>query len=142
MNPLRLRCQLTLHSTFPRANLVRLALLLLAATAALGVEPVAYNVQLDVISEGFDGKFCWFHPRAGAIPGDSPTVVLTMQRWRLAASDVFYPVSSQWTRDFGKTWSPIVEHTDTLGRHKLDNGHEEGICDFTPKWHVKTRTLL
>ena len=125
-----------------KAILPLFALLLVVAATALGVEPVAYNVQLDVISEGFDGKFCWFHPRAGAIPGDLPTVVLTMQRWRLAASDVFYPVSSQWTRDFGKTWSPIVEHTETLGRHKLPNGQEEGICDFTPKWHAKTRTLL
>ena len=119
-----------------------LALLLLATSTALAVEPVAYKVQLDVVSEGFDGKFCWFHPRAGAIPGGCPTVVLTMQRWRFAASDVFYPVSSRWTRDLGKTWSPIIEHTATLGRHKLPNGHEEGICDFTPKWHAKTRLLL
>lgn len=104
--------------------------------------PVEYLVQLDIVSEGYDGKFCWFHPRAGAIPGASPTVVLTMQRWRLAASDVFYPVSSQWTRDFGKTWSPAVEHTATLGRHPLPNGHAEGICDFTPKWHARTGTLL
>jgi hypothetical protein len=121
---------------------MRLLLLLLATTAALAVEPVAYKVQLDVISEGFDGKFCWFHPRAGAIPGDSPLVVLTMQRWRLAEGDVFYPVASQTTRDFGKTWSANLEHTATLGRHKLPDGHEEGICDFTPKWHAQTRTLL
>ncbi len=118
------------------------AFLLTLATAALAVEPVKYNVQLDVVSDGFDGKFCWFHPRAGAIPGDTPTVVLTMQRWRLAASDVFYPVASQTTRDFGKTWSKNIEHIDTLGRHQLPNGHEEGVCDFTPKWHAKTRTLL
>ncbi|HEY3897152.1 MAG TPA: exo-alpha-sialidase [Chthoniobacter sp.] len=124
-------------------TILSLSLLLwIAARAASAVEPVAYHVQLDVISDGFDGKFCWFHPRAGAIPGDSPTVVLTMQRWRLAASDVFYPVASQWTRDFGKTWSPIVEHTSTLGRRPLPNGYDEGICDFTPKWHATTRTLL
>lgn len=123
---------------------MRPLLLLALATTALAVEPVKYNVQLDVVSEGFDGKFCWFHPRAGAIPGEGPggVVVLTMQRWRLAASDVFYPVASQWTSTMGKSWSKIIEHTDTLGRHKLPNGHEEGICDFTPKWHAKTRTLL
>jgi len=57
-------------------------------------------------------------------------------------SDVFYPVSSQWTRDFGKTWSPTVEHTAKLGHRPLPNGHEEGICDFTPTWHAKTETLL
>ena len=82
---------------------MRPLLLLALATTALAVEPVKYNVQLDVVSEGFDGKFCWFHPRAGAIPGESPVVVLTMQRWRLAACDVFYPVASQTTRDYGKT---------------------------------------
>jgi len=121
-------------------TLVAFALAL--TTAALAVDPVSYRVQLDVIHDGYDGKFCWFHPRAGAIPGESPAVVLTMQRWRLAASDVFYPVASETTRDLGKTWSTIVEHTATLGRHKLPDGHEEGICDFTPKWHAKTRTLL
>jgi hypothetical protein len=119
-----------------------LPFLLSLATTAFAVEPVAYKVQLDVVSEGFDGKFCWFHPRAGAIPGEAPVVVLTMQRWRLAASDVFYPVASQWTSTMGKSWSKIIEHTDTLGRHKLDNGYEEGICDFMPKWHAKTRKLL
>ena len=119
-----------------------LVLVARGARAEAPFVPVEYHVQLDVVSEGYDGKFCWFHPRAGAIPGSSPTVVFTMQRWRLAASDVFYPVSSMWTRDLGKTWSPIVEHTATLGRHPLPNGAVEGICDFTPKWHVKTGTLL
>src|SRR2546430_15897134 len=57
----------------------------LLATTALAVEPVAYKVQLDVISEGFDGKFCWFHPRAGAIPRDSPTFVLPLPPWRRRA---------------------------------------------------------
>ena len=28
-----------------------------------------YTIQLDVISSGFDGESCWFHPRAGVIPG-------------------------------------------------------------------------
>ncbi len=108
---------------------MKFAAFLLAATAvcASAFTPVEYRVQLDVVSDGFDGKFCWFHPRAGAIPGDPATVVLTMQRWRLAASDVFYPVSSQWTRDYGRTWSPTVEHTNTLGRRKLPDGHEEGV---------------
>src|SRR5687767_289262 len=119
------------------------AILLSITTAcAIASPPPDYRVQLDVVTEGFDGKFCWFHPRAGAIPGDMPTVVLTMQRWRVAASDVFHPVSSMWTRDFGKTWSPLIEHGNTLGRRRMSNDHEEGVCDFTPKWHRQSGALL
>ncbi len=129
-----------------RNTLFGLHSLLLITTGASAAEtpfsPVEYRVQLDIVSEGYDGKFCWFHPRAGAIPGSPPTVVLTLQRWRIAASDVFYPVSSQWSLDLGKTWSAAVEHTATLGRRPLPGGREEAICDFTPKWHAKTGTLL
>jgi hypothetical protein len=35
-----------------------------------------------------------------------------------------------------------VEHTSTLGRHRLDATREEAICDFTPKWHAATGRLL
>jgi len=101
-----------------------------------------FRVQLDVVSEGYDGKTCWFHPRAGAIPGRSPTVVLAMQRWLLAHSDVFEALHSCYTTDLGKTWSPPVEHADTLGRHPEPGGVVVGICDFTPKWHARTKTLL
>jgi hypothetical protein len=104
--------------------------------------PVPYNIQLDVVSEGYTDEKCWFHPRAGAIPGATPTVVLTMQKLNVKRSDVFYPVSSLETRDLGKTWSPIVEYTQPLGRRPLDAQREEGICDFTPKWHAKSGMLL
>ena len=121
--------------------------LLAAVTALLPAAPapftpVAYQVQLDVISEGYERDTCWFHPRAGASPGATPVVVLTMQKLNLQRSDVFYPLASQFTADLGKTWTPLVEHTQTLGRHSLGGGREEAICDFTPKWHAATRTLL
>ena len=106
------------------------------------VAPVSYRVQLDVVSEGYDGQTCWFHPRAGAIPGRVPTVVLTMQKLNLKRSDVFYPVVSRVSRTLGTSWTPVIEHADTLGRHRLDAAREEGICDFTPKWHKGTGRLL
>jgi len=58
----------------PNAWLACAALLLLVAdvaAAAAPFEPVEYRVQLDVVSEGYDGNFCWFHPRAGpsSLPG-------------------------------------------------------------------------
>ena len=46
------------------------------------------------------------------------------------------------TPDLGRTWSPIVEHRETLGRHSLGQNKEEGICDFTPKWHARSGKLL
>ncbi len=105
-------------------------------------EPVRYDVRLETVCDGFDGEYCWFHPRAGAIPGPTPTVVLTMQKWWLRQSDVFLPVQSMVSTDLGKTWSHAVEHAATLGRHAPVDGIEEGICDFTPKWHAKSGTLL
>ena len=119
-----------------------LGLVVVHAALAAEVKPVAYRLQLDVVSDEFDGKLCWFHPRAGAIPGRTPTVVLTMQRWNVARSDVFYPIASMASPDFGKTWSAIVTHTNTLGRHPRRPKVEEGICDFTPKWHAKSGRLL
>lgn len=119
-----------------------LALFTAGTSLAADVMPVNYRVQLDVISEGYDGQTCWFHPRAGAIPGTTPHIVLTMQKLNLKRSDVFYPIASRASSDMGKTWTPIVEHTKTLGRHSLGANREEGICDFTPKWHARTRQLL
>ena len=40
--------------------LLGLALMLPAAFAAPTLTPIGYRVQLDVVSEGFDGKTCWF----------------------------------------------------------------------------------
>jgi hypothetical protein len=104
--------------------------------------PARFQIRLDVISEGYDGKTCWFHPRAGAIPGETPTVVLTMQKLNLKRSDVFYSIASLETPDLGKTWSPTVEHTRTLGRHPFGTDCEEGVCDFTPKWHAASGKLI
>jgi hypothetical protein len=110
--------------------------------SSAAAEPVKYEVRLETVSDGFDGEYCWFHPRAGAIPGPVPTVVLTMQKWWLRQSDVFLPVQSMTSTDLGKTWSHAVEHAATLGRHPEVDGIEEGICDFTPKWHAKTGKLF
>jgi hypothetical protein len=114
----------------------------LSPAAQAAKEPAGFQVRLDVVSEGYDGKTCWFHPRAGAMPGEPPTVVLTMQKLNVKRSDVFYPIASMESPDLGRTWSPIVEHTQTLGRHPLGNNREEGICDFTPKWHRQSGKLI
>lgn len=101
-----------------------------------------YQVKLETISRGYDGKTCWVHPRAGAIPGKTPSVVLTMQKLLLTGSDVFYALNDVRTDDLAKTWSPIREHQDTLGRREEPGGTIVAACDFTPRWHSKSGKLL
>lgn len=101
-----------------------------------------YSIQLDVIAEGFDGESCWFHPRAGVIPGKGGSIVFTMQKWMVKRSDVFFPLWGTHSSDTGKTWSAITEHSNSLGRVPGKNGSEIGISDFTPKWHQKSGKLL
>lgn len=101
-----------------------------------------FQIQLDVLSSGFDKKTCWVHPRAGAIPGKTPKVVLTMQKLLLTGSDVFLPLNDIRTDDLGKTWTKPVEHAETLGRRDEPEGSIVAVCDFTPKWHAKTKKLL
>ena len=101
-----------------------------------------YDVRLDVVSEGYDGKTCWFHPRAGAIPGKTPVVVMTLQKWDLQASDLFLPLQEMRSEDLGGHWSAATDHSATLGRRAEPNGVEVGVCDFTPKWHARSGVLL
>jgi hypothetical protein len=44
------------------------------------------RVQLDRARSGYDKVHCWVHPRAGAIPGKTPSVVITMQELLLSGS--------------------------------------------------------
>jgi len=101
-----------------------------------------YSVRLDAISRGFDGESFWSHARAGAIPGDEPVVVVTMQKTLRSGSDIFFALSEMRTDDFGETWSGPVEHTETLSRRPEPNGVEVCMCDFTPAWHAASGVLL
>ena len=101
-----------------------------------------FEIKLDTVSKGYDGKTCWVHPRAGAIPGCPPSVVMTMQKLLLTGSDIFYALNDVRSDDLGATWSPITEHTETLGRREESDGTIVAACDFTPKWHAKSGKLL
>ncbi|MBD3182333.1 exo-alpha-sialidase [Candidatus Poribacteria bacterium] len=104
-----------------------------------------YKTELKSIISGFDKVTCWVHARAGAIPpdteGENPVVILTMQKLLLSGSDVFYALNEMRSEDMGETWSGPVEHSG-LGRREEPDGVQACICDFTPKWHAKTRKLL
>ncbi|OYW31618.1 MAG: sialidase [Chthoniobacter sp. 12-60-6] len=113
---------------------------LLAASFLHAAEP--YELKLETITKGYDGKMCWVHPRAGAIPGSPPQVVLTMQKLLLTGSDVFYALNHLSTSDLSQTWTKPVENTATLGRREEADSVIVAACDFTPKWHAKSGKLL
>ncbi|QDT91259.1 sialidase family protein [Gimesia algae] len=106
-------------------------------------KPPSYEVDLRVVTEGFDGKTCWVQARTGAIPQPGPfpaTVVLTMQKVLLSGSDVFYALNEMRTTD-GENWVGPIKH-ETLARRRLSDTQEIAVCDFTPGWHAKTKKLL
>jgi hypothetical protein len=101
-----------------------------------------FRIHLDTITKGFDGHTCWVQARAGAIPGEPPAVVMTMQKLLLSGSDIFYALNEMRTDDLGQTWSGPTEHGETLGRRQAPNGIEVVVCDFNPKWHAVSGVLL
>jgi len=64
-----------------------------------------------------------------------------MQHWLTARSDVFLPINSLSSADLGRTWTKPVEQAG-LGRRTEPGGVIVGVCDFTPKWHAKSKRLL
>ena len=106
---------------------------------------VHYKIVLDTVTKGYDGNYCWVHPRAGIVPrgeNRSPAVVLTMQKLWLKGSDVFFALTEMRTNDLGRAWMGPYEHTDTLGRRDEPNGVIVAASDFWPKWHAKSGKLL
>jgi hypothetical protein len=137
------------HTFRPRKRLACLAAILSVALSlgvaaqVFGAEPAPkFMVKLDTIAHGYDGRTCWVHPRAGAIPGTVPSVVLTMQKLVVTGSDVFLPLNDMRTDDLGSTWSGPTEHAATLGRRSEPDGVTVGLCDFWPKWHAASGKLL
>jgi hypothetical protein len=82
------------------------------------------------------------HPRAGIVPGETPAVVLTMQKLQLTGSDVFFALNEMRTDDLGKSWSEPLEHSQSLGRRTEPDGSIVATCDFWPKWHAASGKLL
>ncbi|MCA9005545.1 MAG: exo-alpha-sialidase [Planctomycetaceae bacterium] len=122
--------------------------LLAQKNAELKRESLDYRIQLTTATKGYDGKTCWVHARAGAIPIgapgndlDNPIVVMTMQKLLLSGSDIFYALNSMRTDNLGTTWQGPVEQKN-LSRHDLPDGGEVVVSDFWPQWHAASKTLL
>ena len=72
-----------------------------------------YEIRLETVSSGYDREYRWVHPRAGAIPGDPPIIVLTMQKLLLSESDVFYALNDMRSDDLAASWSGPVYRRST-----------------------------
>ncbi len=103
-----------------------------------------FTVQRDVPLREVSPDYCWFHPRAAAIPGHGrdgrPAVVMTLQK-ELAIDDFYSGMYFMRTDDLGATWAGPTEIASLAWRH-APNGVIISVCDVTPGWHARTGKLL
>lgn len=107
-----------------------------------------YEIDLTVAREGFDGKMCWVHARAGAMPpenGNPPMVVMTLQKLDISGSDIFYALNEMRSADGGASWTAPKEH-ESFSRvpfsWKDKKDLEITVCDFWPRWHPQSGKLI
>ncbi len=116
------------------------AAITLAASAARAGEPPAYDLRRETAVGGFDGKTCWVHARAGMIPGDPPTAVMTLQKLLLSGSDVFYGIHVMTRLGRDGTWT--APQPQRPFQRRKEAAAELTVCDFVPAWHEQTGVLL
>ena len=134
-----------------RPELLLIPLILALAAPNRAADPL-YEIEQTVARQGFDGKTCWVHARAGVIPSraggndsDAPLAVMTLQKLDLAGSDLFYALNTMRSSDLGKTWSVPVEHESFARRSFAWKEHQDleiTVCDYWPKWHAASGKLL
>lgn len=103
-----------------------------------------YRIQLDTVVKEYDGRTCWTQARGAAIPrpGQTPELLLTMQRLLLTGSDIYLPVNEIFSEDLGQSWSAPRERADALGRRPDPGSGEVAIGDLCPKWHAASGKVL
>lgn len=103
-----------------------------------------FRVQTDVVYQELNKNFCWFHPRAAAIPGfgknGKPAVIMTILK-HLKVSDYYSGLYYMRTDDLGKTWSGPAEIPELAWQYEPD-GTTVSVADVTPGWHEKTGKLI
>jgi len=103
-----------------------------------------FKVKLDVALQEVNPEYCWFHPRAAAVPGrgkrGQPAVIMTIQQ-ELSASDFYSGLYYMRTDDLGQTWSGPTEIPELAWRHDA-NGVIIAVADVTPGWHEATGKVL
>lgn len=108
------------------------------------VRRVDFRVQLDVARQELNPGFCWFHPRAAAIPeagrNGQPAVVMTLQK-HLRVSDYYSGLWMMRSEDLGKTWSGPTEIPE-LAWQPQPNDMVLAVADVTPGYHAPSGKLL
>ena len=103
-----------------------------------------YEVKADAAVQELNPDFCWFHPRAAAIPGlvekGHPAVIMTLLK-HLAADDHYSGLYSMRTDDLGRTWTKPWEILELAWR-KVSDDITAAVADTTPGWHAQTGKLL
>ncbi len=114
------------------------------AEALAAPKPAGFEVERGVVHRELSPDFCWFHPRAAAIPGagrdGGPAVILTLQK-HLRVSDHYAGLAVMRTDDLGRTWTGPTEIPE-LAWEPEPNGIVRAVCDVTPGWHAPTKRLL
>ena len=104
----------------------------------------AFTVKLDVAKQELNPAYCWFHPRAAAVPaagrGGKPAVIMTLQK-HLNVSDYYSGMWVMRSDDLGETWSGPTEIPELAWVHE-PNGVVVAVADVTPGWHAATEKLL
>lgn len=106
--------------------------------------PLRFKVLPEVAFQQLSKDFCWFHPRAAAIPSknknQAPEIIMTIQK-HLKVSDYYSGLYYMYTNDFGKNWSAPMEIPE-LKMYTDDEGYRISVADVTPGWHEPTQKLL
>lgn len=121
-------------------------LLLSAASPANAAEPaiLPFQVEPRAAYQQLSPEFCWFHPRAAALPGFGknglPAVIITTQK-HLAANDHYSGLYYLRSDDLGKTWTGPTEIPELAWR---DGPNDEtiAVADITPVWHPPSQKLI
>lgn len=126
-----------------------LLLLMLCAyqetTIGQETSPMAkFLVKSDFALRQLNKNFCWFHPRAAAMPGfgqnGNPAVIMTIQKL-LMADDFYSGMYFMRTNDLGKSWTGPVEIPELSWEYEVDSTIVS-VTDVTPGWHNSTGKLI
>jgi len=102
--------------------------------------PLIDRIENSVIWHGRRTGTTWFHPKVCRVPGNGkPKLLMAVQT--ISGSDFFGPVHWSESADLGHSWSD-PKPIPGLGRRKLPDGIEEGVCDTVPGYHARTKTVL
>ena len=119
---------------------------LFSLSSASNAQQMDFEVTPTVAMQELNPKFCWFHPRATAIPklgnDGQPAVIMTIQK-HLVADDHYSGLWVMRTDDLGKTWNGPIEIAELAWRKEPGNEKVEiAVADVTPQWHANTGKLI